>query len=336
MAVRSRRCCSSWVRSAHGIASRRSAGIGSPLSTEKPKVPSSSRFSARSTASSSARSCSARASSTSPSSITSPSSSRSVAVSSSSRSLVRRRSRSASEVSIRLRSRCRSSRAWSSSIGGSLLVICSSPVSALGRSAGTVGESVSVLLRPSLRGLHLAFEVGRLPLALRQPGPLLPKRLCGPLHPGAQLLLSRCGIGKLPLQALELPAGLGQVSPLRRPGGPPRRGAGWSTERRGRSLALNTALEDAFAKLRVTGRGSQRLAGQLHGTRAGGMTGLACGAFGQMDDGADRVALSRGGGAPLSGSLVLTLERAGLGLFELAAGVGEAPSVAPARRAPPD
>jgi hypothetical protein len=48
----SKRACSSVVRSAVGTASRRSSGIGSPLSIDSPYLPAASRSSARSTASS--------------------------------------------------------------------------------------------------------------------------------------------------------------------------------------------------------------------------------------------------------------------------------------------
>ena len=50
---RSRRACSSAVRSAVGCASSRSSGIGSPLSIDTPYVPSARRSSARSTSASS-------------------------------------------------------------------------------------------------------------------------------------------------------------------------------------------------------------------------------------------------------------------------------------------
>ena len=77
---------SSMVSSAAGSASRRSSGIGSPLRTERPYVPSSSRCSARSMTSSRPRRLSAMASS-SPSSVrasaASPSSSASVSTSAS-------------------------------------------------------------------------------------------------------------------------------------------------------------------------------------------------------------------------------------------------------------
>ena len=66
--ARSAARASSMVSSAAGSASRRSSGIGSPLRTERPYVPSSSRCSARSMASSRSRRLSVRASS-SPSSV---------------------------------------------------------------------------------------------------------------------------------------------------------------------------------------------------------------------------------------------------------------------------
>jgi len=177
--------------------------------------------------------------------------------------------------------------------------------------------------RPSLRGLHPAFESGGLSLAVRELRLLVAQRVRGPLRPRTQALFARRGVSKLSLQALELSAGLAQAPPLRRPGALPRRADRGGAERRSRLLSVDPAAQDALAQLRVAGCGPERLADQLEGTRARGMAGVAGARLGGLDDCARRFALSLGGGAPFGRSLVLPLERPALGVLELAAGLGE-------------
>src|SRR5918996_1287627 len=179
-------------------------------------------------------------------------------------------------------------------------------------------------LSPSLGGLHLAPESRRLPLAVRELRLLAAQRFHGLVHAGTGPLFARRRVGELPLQALELPARLCHVSPLRGPGLALRRRADRKgAERRGRSLALDPASEHPLAQLRVARRGPERLGDQLEGTLVHGMAGIACGAFGDVDDRPGSFALSGSGVAPCSGSLVLALERPALGVLELPACLGE-------------
>src|SRR5204862_3258084 len=102
---------------------------------------------------------------------------------------------------------------------------------------------------PSLGRVDPAPEIGRLPLALGKPAFVVSEGLGGLLDLPAQAFLARGGRRQVALEALQLPAGVGEVRPLRRcgiaPARPPDRGG---AERRRRSLPPDPAADDPVAE----------------------------------------------------------------------------------------